>query len=53
MLLRVNDVIKVVDVVGVLLDQLLELELVFKVGLVVRIVALGLKVCSPVNRSYG
>ena len=45
--------LKVCVVIEVLLDRLLEPELVVQINFVIRIAALGLNVCSPVNRSYG
>ena len=45
-MLRVN------AVVGVLLDQLLELELVVLIELVIRIVAQSERYCSPVVQSH-
>ena len=55
-MLKVNDVLGVllgVDVViKVLLDRLFGLELVVLIELVIRIVAHGLNVCSPVVQSH-
>ena len=45
-MLRVN------AVVGVLLDQLLELELVVLIELVIRIVAQSKRYCGPVVQSH-